>query len=229
MSPHRQISASTIGRYRAMAAPYRDGTWDHDVSQNIQTLLAAIAGGPPYRILDLGCGPGRDPWPSAILATWSSGSTAAPSSWPWRARCPAATSAQEVLAMTLPRASFDGVFANAVLFHVPSRALPGVLDRLHAALKPGGVLLASNPRGQDEEGFVDGRYACFYSFKTWRRLVSHSGFALVDHYFRPSGKPRGQQPWLATLWRKPATPERRGASGGATDGAKCEPGIAACR
>src|SRR5512134_2735119 len=55
-----QISASTIGQYRAMAAPYRDGTWDHDVSQNIQALLAAIAGAPPYRILDLGCGPGRD-------------------------------------------------------------------------------------------------------------------------------------------------------------------------
>jgi hypothetical protein len=60
--------------------------------------------------------------------------------------------------MTLPPASFDGVFANAVLFHVPSLALPGVLDQLHAALKPGGALLASNPRGQDEEGFVDGRY-----------------------------------------------------------------------
>ena len=57
---HRQISASTIGQYRSMAAQYRDGTWNHDVSQNIQALLAAIAGIPPYRILDLGCGPGRD-------------------------------------------------------------------------------------------------------------------------------------------------------------------------
>src|SRR5918996_338245 len=59
-SAHRQISASTIGQYRAMATPYRDGTWNHDVSQNIQALLAALAGAPPYRILDLGCGPGRD-------------------------------------------------------------------------------------------------------------------------------------------------------------------------
>ena len=119
---------------------------------------------------------------------------------------------QDLLAMTLPAASFDGVFANAVLFHLPSRALPIVLERLHAALKPGGVLLASNPRGQDEEGFVDGRYACFYSFKTWRRLVRRSGFALIDHYFRPPGKPRRQQPWLATLWRKAAVPARRDAS-----------------
>jgi SAM-dependent methyltransferase len=118
---------------------------------------------------------------------------------------------QDMLAMTLPPASFDGVFANAVLFHVPSRALPGVLDRLHAALKPSGVLLVSNPRGQDEEGFIEGRYACFYSFDSWRRLVSRSGFALIDHYFRPPGKPRHQQPWLATLWRKSASPGERGA------------------
>jgi 2-polyprenyl-3-methyl-5-hydroxy-6-metoxy-1,4-benzoquinol methylase len=103
--------------------------------------------------------------------------------------------------VTLPPASFDGVFANAVLFHVPSLALPVVLDRLHGALKPGGVLLASNPRGQDEEGFVNGRYACLYSLTTWRRLVSRSGFILVDHYYRPPGKPRSEQPWLATVWR----------------------------
>jgi hypothetical protein len=36
--------------------------------------------------------------------------------------------------------------------------LPIVLDRLHATLNPGGVLLASNWRGQDDEGVVDGRY-----------------------------------------------------------------------
>jgi len=90
--------------------------------------------------------------------------------------------------------------------------LPDVLDRLHAALKPNGVLLASNPRGQDEEGFVDGRYACFYSFETWRRLVSRSGFALVDRYYRPPGKPCRRQPWLATLWRKPASPDQRSTS-----------------
>ena len=89
--------------------------------------------------------------------------------------------------------------------------MPVVLDRRHAALKPGGALLASNPRGQDEEGFVDGRYACFYRFKTWHQLVSRSGFALIDHYYRPPGKPRRQQPWLATLWRKSASPGERGA------------------
>jgi SAM-dependent methyltransferase len=163
---HRQISASTIGQYRAMAIPYRDGTWNHDVSQNIQALLAAIPGVPPYRILDLGCGPGRDLVAFRDLGHVVVGLDGCPEFVVMaRAASGCEVWQQDMLTMTLPPASFDGVFANAVLFHLPSLALPGVLDQLHAALKPGGVLLASNPRGQDEEGFLDGRYACFYSFK----------------------------------------------------------------
>jgi SAM-dependent methyltransferase len=206
-----QISASTLDQYRAIAAPYRDGTWNHDVSQNIQALLAAIAGASPYRILDLGCGPGRDLGTFRDLGHVVVGLDGCPEFVAMaRAVSGCEVWQQDMLSMTLPAGSFDGVFANAVLFHVPSRALPGVLDQLHAALKPDGALLASNPRGEDEEGFVDGRYACFYSFTTWRRLVSSSGFALVDHYYRPPGKPRHQQPWLATLWRKLASPDQPG-------------------
>jgi trans-aconitate methyltransferase len=206
---HRQISASTIERYRAMATPYRDGTWNHDVSQNVEALLAAITGTPPYRILDLGCGPGRDLVTFRDLGHEAIGLDGCPEFVAMaRAVSGCEVWQQDMLSMTLPPASFDGLFANAVLFHLPSCALPDVLDRLHAALKPDGVLLASNPRGQDEEGFVDGRYACFYSFKPWRRLVRRSGFVLVDHYFRPPGKPRRQQPWLATLWRKSASPDQ---------------------
>jgi len=207
---HSEISASTIGQYRSMATHYRDGTWYHDVSQNIEALLAAIAGAPPYRILDLGCGPGRDLVTFRDLGHVVVGLDGCPEFVAMaRAVSGCEVWQQDMLAMSLPAASFDGVFANAVLFHVPSSALPGVLDRLHAALNPGGVLLVSNPRGQDEEGFVDGRYACFHSFRTWRRLVSRSGFTFVDHYLRPPGKPRRQQPWLARLWRKPASLDQR--------------------
>jgi trans-aconitate methyltransferase len=149
---HRQISASTIGQYRSMATPYRDGTWNHDVSQNIQALLAALPGVPPYRILDLGCGPGRDLVTFRDLGHVAVGLDGCPEFVAMaRAVSGCEVWQQDLLAMTLPPASFDGVFANAVLFHLPSLALPVVLDRLHAALKPGGVLLASNPRGQDEE------------------------------------------------------------------------------
>jgi len=52
---------------------------------------------------------------------------------------------QNFLKLDLPGERFDGIFANAALFHVPSQELPRVLRRLHGALKPGGVLFSSNP------------------------------------------------------------------------------------
>jgi len=61
---------------------------------------------------------------------------------------------QNLLELDLPRSHFDGVFANAVLFHVPGQVLPRVLKELHATLKPGGVLFSSNPRGDGQEGWL---------------------------------------------------------------------------
>jgi SAM-dependent methyltransferase len=55
-----QIAARTLANYGARAADFRRGTRDHDVSQNIDELLRHIEASPPFRILDLGCGPGRD-------------------------------------------------------------------------------------------------------------------------------------------------------------------------
>jgi SAM-dependent methyltransferase len=198
-----QLSARTLAHYRRFASAYREGTWDHDVRQNIDALLAAIGGPPPLRILDLGCGPGRDVIAFRDLGHQPVGLDGCPE-FVEMARsasgCPVWL--QDLLALDLPAGHFDGVFANAVLFHVPSRALPRVLADLSATVRPAGVLLASNPRGANEEGFADGRYACFYDFPTWCRLAESAGFELLDHYYRPPGKPRRQQPWLVTVWRK---------------------------
>jgi SAM-dependent methyltransferase len=111
---------------------------------------------------------------------------------------------QDFLALDLPPARFDGVFANASLFHVPRTALPRVLAELRAALVERGVLFVSNPRGDDEEGWHGDRHGTYHSLETWRALVTAAGFDELSHYFRPPGKPRHQQPWLATVWRSRA-------------------------
>jgi len=212
-----RISASTIAHYERVAGVYRDATKDHDVSQNVHVLLGAIAGAPPYRILDLGCGPGRDLVTFRALGHEPVGLDGCAAFVAMARGTGCEVWQQDILAMDLPPAAFDGVFANATLFHVPSAALPGVMRELRATLRPGGVLLCSNPRGTGEEGWVDERYACFYDFATWRDLVSGTGFTLIDHYYRPPGLPRRRQPWLATLWRAgpeaAQQPGRRGSRG----------------
>ncbi len=199
----RRISEITIGHYDRAAEDYLDGTRNHDVSQNYEALLEAMEGEPPYAILDLGCGPGRDLRYFRSLGHDATGLDGSMEFVTMARRCSGCDVLhQNFLAMELPANRFDGVFANASLFHVPSQELPRVLADLAETLKPRGVLFCSNPRGNTEEGVSGDRYSCFFDLTTWRDFVTAAGFMEVRHYYRPPGLPHYKQWWLATVWRK---------------------------
>lgn len=196
-------AAQTLAYYEQNAESYRDGTMDHDVSQNIDALLKYIESDAPYRILDLGCGPGRDLRRFVARGHVAIGLDGTASFVEMaRAYSGCEVWLQDFLSLELPAGYFDGVFANAALFHVPSCALPQTLRHLHATLKPGGVAFSSNPRGENQEGWNGERYGAFYDLEAWRGLMSGAGFTELTHYYRPAGLPREQQPWLASVWRK---------------------------
>ena len=199
----RRLGETTIAFYDRFARAFWNGTRDHDVSQNYAALLDAIEGDPPYCILDLGCGPGRDLGYFQSLGHEAVGLDGSRQFIAMaRAHSGCEVLHQDFLSMQLPESRFDGIFANASLFHVPSQELPRILLELHKTLKPRGVLFSSNPRGNNEEGFSDGRYACFFDFETWHDYMISAGFIQLHHYYRPPGLPRERQPWLATVWRK---------------------------
>src|SRR4051812_30736192 len=54
------VTGLTLQDYNDRAEKFRQGTFGHDVSQNIAALLENVAAKPPAAILDFGCGPGRD-------------------------------------------------------------------------------------------------------------------------------------------------------------------------
>ena len=135
---------------------------------------------------------------------------------------------QDFVDLTLPANGFDAVFANAALFHVPREALPTVLAEISKALRADGIFFCSNAHGfgEDKEGWTGGRTqntkscectrpwcaclceqsygagVCWLSEETWVEQCKQAGFELLDLYYRPPGKPRDQQPFLATVWRK---------------------------
>ncbi len=199
----RILSARTLAHYEQRAREFRAGTAGHDVSQNIAALLRHIGARPPLTILDFGCGPGRDLKAFAALGHRAIGldGTAAFAAMA-REDSGCEVWCQDFLALDLPDRHFDGIFANASLFHVPTRELPRVLRELHATLKDGGVLFSSNPRGHNEEGWNDERYAVHHDLEGWRHYLADAGFTELEHYYRPTGLPFDQQPWLASVWRR---------------------------
>lgn len=198
-----QITATTLGNYNDVAEGFREGTRDHDVSQNIAALLRTVQGTTPFQILDFGCGPGRDLRTFTALGHVAVGLDGS-QRFAEMARADSGCEVlqQNFLELDLPSEQFDGIFANASLFHVPRQELPRVLGQLCAALKPGGVLFSSNPRGHNQEGWKGERYGAFHDLESWRALLTAAGFVEVEHYYRPEGLPRDQQPWLASVWRR---------------------------
>jgi SAM-dependent methyltransferase len=197
------ISSKTLEHYNARALEFWEGTRDHDVRQNIDALARHIRAAPPWRILDFGCGPGRDLATFRALGHEPVGLDGSPQLAAMaREHSGCEVWEQDFLALQLPAAHFDGVFANASLFHVPRQELPRVLRELNATLKAEGVLFASNPRGNNEEGWNRGRYGVYHDLEGWGAFLEAAGFAELEHFYRPAGLPREQQPWLASVWRK---------------------------
>jgi SAM-dependent methyltransferase len=197
------VAAETIAHYDERAEAFWEGTRDHDVSQNIAALLRHVRGEAPLRILDFGCGPGRDLAKFRALGHNPIGVEGSPALAAMaREHSGCEVWEQNFLALDLPAEYFDGIFANASLFHVPRRELPRVLGELRAALRPGGVLFSSNPRGNNEEGWANGRYGVWHDLPSWRAFLEAAAFQELEHYYRPSGRPIEQQPWLASVWRK---------------------------
>lgn len=201
--PLRDLAERTLDHYERNAEAFWQGTRDHDVRQNIDALLRALHGPPPYAILDFGCGPGRDlhtlrqlgHHPVGLEGTRALAEMA-------RRHSACEVWQQNFLDLDLPDGRFDGIFANASLFHIPRPELPRVLRQLHATLKPNGVLFASNPRGSNNEGVQGTRYGAYYDLDTWRTYLSAAGYQEIEHYYRPPGLPLEQQTWLASVWRR---------------------------
>ena len=142
-------------------------------ARTLKRCCSTSRASPLFTILDFGCGPGRD-----LKAFIERGHNAigldGAEHFVTMARAHSGREVwrQDFLQLELPDKYFDGVFANAALFHVPRQELPRVLLELHATLKPGGVLFSSNPRGDNQEGWNSGRYCVFHDLEAWRRYAS---------------------------------------------------------
>jgi len=196
ISPSR---SSTMKRARG----FPRGTRDHDVSQNIEALLRHIAGEPPFTILDFGCGPGRDLKAFKALGQSPSASRRRALRRDGARRVGVRVWQQDFLKLDLPEARFDGVFANAALFHVRAGAAARAATTARGAQARRRALLLQPARGK--RGRLEPR--------PLRRVPRSGRVAPLDvgigiHRARallPARRIAARAaPWLASAWRRPA-------------------------
>ena len=151
----RKISYDTLGHYNERAEYFWEGTRDHDVRQNIAELLRYVESALPYTLLDFGCGPGRDLrvfTEFGHIAVGLDGARRFVEMARTYSECEVWQ--QDFLKLDLPQGYFDGIFANASLFHVPGCELPRVLKAACVATgqsgqwRSGSILLQQQERRQ---------------------------------------------------------------------------------
>ena len=191
----------TLAYYEQNAEAFIAGTRDADMSEQYRFFLKYVS--PGGKLLDLGCGSGRD---SARFAALGFAVTAVDGSEALcrRAREDYGIDARCIRFEALSFAEeFDAVWACASLLHVPKAQLPHILQKVAAALKPGGILYASFKYGNGE-GTRGGRFFSDYTEQTFPSLLTPEiPLTLLEYQISRDVRPDhpGEQ-WLNLLLRK---------------------------
>ena len=194
--------AATLRFYAERALVYT-ATRPDGVSRHLEGFLERLA--PGARILELGCGDGRDS--EAMLARGFD--VDATDGVPAMARQAEARLGRPVRVMRFDeleaRAAYDGILANASLLHAPRSALTDILSRIFTALRPGGVHLASFKGGDAEGRDGLGRYFNYLSADAveaaYRGAANWEILSINDYV--GGDYEGGQRPWVVIIVCKP--------------------------
>jgi SAM-dependent methyltransferase len=202
MSDRAAHDPETLEFY-AEEAPVYVASGPGGASRHLHGFLGRLK--PGATILELGCGGGRDS--EAMLAR---GFEIDPTDGVREiARQAEARIGRQVRVMRFDELDaverYDAVWAHASLLHVPRAALPDVLARIFAALRPGGWHFANYKSGGTEgrDGF--GRYFNYLSIEQAVDAYRSSGdweIVATDEYL-DRGYYNRPGPWIAITARKP--------------------------
>lgn len=197
--------SESVGWYEANAQAFFDRSIDAAILDQQRQFADMLP--PGGRVLDAGCGSGRDAkafreWGFQVIATEAAPSLAALA----RAHAGVDVRVMTFDAMDWDQA-FDGVWACASLLHVARVELPETLRRLRRALAPGGALFMSFKYGEGERD-ANGRRFTNLDEAGAERLLAETGGGLellslaVTGDVRPE---RSSERWLSVFCRRADT------------------------
>jgi SAM-dependent methyltransferase len=178
----------TIATYDAIADDYTRKTDSYAPLQEREKFLSLLPS--TGRILDVGCGPGRD---STFFVSRGFSVVGIDLSEKLlsiaKERAPNATfQKQDLRKLSFPKETFNGIWANASLLHIKRFEVSGVLKRSYEVLKPGCILFILVKKGKGE-GYVryklaqsKPRYFTYFETNELRDLLAGTGFVILDSY-----------------------------------------------
>lgn len=170
---------STIDYYNANAQKYFDTTVGADMSKQYDLFLKYVREN--GRILDFGCGSGRDSFSFKKMGY----------------KVDAIDGSEELCKLARERVGvnaqcmnfldfeaheeYDGIWACATLLHLKKPELIDVLSRLRDGLVYDGCLYTSLKNGTGEEVTPEGRYYLYLPKEEFLDLSSDAGLQMVDY------------------------------------------------
>lgn len=174
---------------------------DADMAVGWQAFSALLK--PGDRVLDAGCGSGRDALALSRLGFQVTAMEASPK----LAALARAHTGLPVQVMTFDqivwRDAFDGVWACASLLHVPRVELPAVMTRIRDALVPGGAWWMSFKYGTEERQTPGRRFTDLDEAGAGALLASVGGLDLLSLDVTEDVRPdRAGDRWLSILCQR---------------------------
>jgi ubiquinone/menaquinone biosynthesis C-methylase UbiE len=187
--------------YETRAAEYDARTCGIDMAGVRAELTSRLAGG--ARVLDLGCGSGRD------LAAFAAEGLAALGLdlsrallERARAAAPACPLAQaDLTALPFRDGAFEGLWICASLLHVPAEAAPVAVREAARVLAPGGWAVVSLKEGEGTSEDGEGRRFVHYTVDSAAGLFASNGFTSLA-LTASAGPTKGAPRWLTVIARK---------------------------
>lgn len=189
----KEITRKTYDQHAAVIA---DRFWDGDLSNSWEAFDAMIPRG--ARILDLGCGSGRDVAVYTKMGHWVAGMDLSMGMLLEAIkRAPSSYLQGDMNHLPLKPASFDAAWMSASLLHLPREAAPGVLAGVNRVLKPEGVLYLSLKEGEGEfwEQREGERFFTYFGVEEIGGLLIEAGFQIEWQWVEPTKK----HDWIDSL------------------------------
>lgn len=190
----------TLKYYQDNAQTFFDGTVNVDMSSLYETFTKHLA--PGARVLDAGCGSGRDAKAFLEMGYQVEAFDASPAMVELAREYTGLPVKVMAFADVEWKEEFDGIWCCASLLHVPAVELLRVMRKLADALKPGGVWYVSFKYG-DGEREVDGRRFTDMDEMRLRALVGAMvGIEVFEMWTTRDKRPARDESWMNVVLRK---------------------------